>query len=393
MRIVVIADDLSGAAEVAGIAFAQGLSAEVQRGFDPQSAAEVLVVDTDSRGLAEVAALERVEAITRQVIAAGPCRLFKKVDSLLRGWPRAEIEAMLRASGQRRSLLIPANPSRSRVIENGQYLVGGLPLDQTEFARDPEHPRRSADVRMLLGNGVAALSLVGVNEALPPAGIVVPDATRLEHLACRADQVDSDTLSAGAADLFAAWLQDHAKVQPRADAEQPRLEVTLPALFVCGSRLAIRERASEAAKRGVRVMYLRPGEMDSCANAVVAILAHNNSLLFAISDAPSFLSPRELTAHLASTVAEVVARVRVATLLVEGGASAAAAVERLGWRRMAVAAVAPPGIGVLSPLDVAGRTRLIIKPGSYPWPVDVWPPSHEANLATYHPPESHCGFR
>ena len=380
MRIVVIADDLSGAAEVAGIAFAHGLSTEVQRGFDAQSAPEVLVVDTDSRGLPELEAGERVQEVTKQIIAAGPCQLFKKVDSLLRGWPRAEIEAMLRATGLRRSLLIPANPSRSRVIEKGQYFARGLPLDQTEFARDPEHPRLSADVRMLLGNGIAPLSLVGAEEALPAAEIIVPDATTLEHLGCRAAQLDADTLPAGAANFFAAWLQHHTKAQPRADAGQPRLEVTLPALFVCGSRLAIGKRAAEAAARGVPVLFLTPDARDLYTSQAAEILDENRSLLFANSDEPTSLTPRELTSRFAAAVAGILARTRVATLLVEGGATAAAVIDQLSWRRLSVVAEAPSGIGVLVPVDIADQLRLIIKPGSYPWPAEVWPPPREAKL-------------
>lgn len=382
---VVIADDLSGAAEVAGIAFAQRMSAEVQRGFDSQSAAEVLVVDTDSRGLTELEAGERVQEVTRQIIAAGPCRLFKKVDSLLRGWPRAELESLLRVARLPRAVLIPANPSRERIIERGQYLVRCLPLDQTQFARDPEHPRLSADVRTLLGNGVTPLFQIGVEEALPATGIIVPDTMTLEHLDCRAGQLDGQTLPAGAADFFAAWLKHYAKAQPRSDAERQPLTITLPALFVCGSRLAIRERAAEAAARGAPVLFLMPDAMESCANQAATILNQNRSLLLAISDEPSSLLPRELTVRLAAAVAGVLARVRVATLLVEGGATAAAVIHQLGWRRLAVAAEAPPGIGVLSPLNAAGEFQLIIKPGSYPWPADVWPPSREAKLAESSP--------
>jgi uncharacterized protein YgbK (DUF1537 family) len=142
-QIIVIADDLSGAAELAGIAFAGGLSAEVQRRFDPSSDAQVIAVDTDSRSLSSVDAAQRASEVAEQVAAASPAWVFKKVDSVLRGNVRAEIEAILSATGQARAVLVPANPTRGRTIVGGRYFVNGVPLDQTAFANDPEHPRQS----------------------------------------------------------------------------------------------------------------------------------------------------------------------------------------------------------------------------------------------------------
>jgi len=84
-RIAVIADDLSGAAEVAGIAFSRGLSAEVQRQFEPATDAQFVAVDTDSRHVPRAEAADRVRQIAEQVVASRPDWIFKKVDSLLRG--------------------------------------------------------------------------------------------------------------------------------------------------------------------------------------------------------------------------------------------------------------------------------------------------------------------
>jgi uncharacterized protein YgbK (DUF1537 family) len=117
--IVVIADDLSGAAELAGIAFARGYSAEVQRQFDATSDADLIAIDTDSRSLPPDAAAQRVEQITQAVVAARPAWIYKKVDSVLRGNVRAETEAVLRVLQTSLAILVPANPSRGRTIVGG----------------------------------------------------------------------------------------------------------------------------------------------------------------------------------------------------------------------------------------------------------------------------------
>src|SRR5688572_7906414 len=61
--IAVIADDLSGAAELAGVACRHGLSAEVQTVFSRFSNADVICVDTDSRSLSSAKAAEKVAVV------------------------------------------------------------------------------------------------------------------------------------------------------------------------------------------------------------------------------------------------------------------------------------------------------------------------------------------
>ena len=57
--IAVIADDLSGAAELANAAVQAGLSAEVQMRFHAASDADVVCVDTETRSLSHEAAAAR----------------------------------------------------------------------------------------------------------------------------------------------------------------------------------------------------------------------------------------------------------------------------------------------------------------------------------------------
>jgi uncharacterized protein YgbK (DUF1537 family) len=94
--------------------------------------------------------------------------------------------------------------------------------------------------------------------------------------------------------------------------------------------------------------------------------------MIAIGESPAAGRPEELRSQLATLVQLVLKQSIVATLLVEGGATAEAVVQRLGWTRFAVAAAAPEGIGIVQPIGVAAAPRVWIKPGSYPWPDAVW---------------------
>jgi D-threonate/D-erythronate kinase len=354
-HIVVIADDLSGAAELAGIAFAHGLSAEVQTRFEPASKAQVVAVDTDSRGLPAEAA-ERVREVAEQVVATQPTLIFKKVDSVLRGQPRAEIEAILAATGQRRAVLVPANPSRGRVIESGRYLINGVPLDQTEFANDPDYPRLSSEVAALLG---------GTTE-----NIVISDVATAGDLKRIARSLEQTTLAAGAADFFAAILT-HRGCAPSTSTFTD-LPFATPALLVCGSMAAWSTRYAECIAASLPIVS---PDQASGRWLDVATQALRSSGVLALSVGDLAAPPErrsETFARFTAAAAELVRRAQPATVLTEGGATAAALARHLGWSRLGICAAAPAGVGVLQPLGADICPLVLIKPGSYSWPPAIW---------------------
>src|ERR1700742_3376386 len=154
--IAVIADDLSGAAELAAAAVALGLTAEVQTSLSVPTEHDVVCVDTDTRGRSATDAERIVQEVVATCLAqARPAWIYKKCDSVLRGNVLTELRATMRAAGKPRSLLIPVNPTRGRSISAGQLFVGGRLLHTTEFAGDTEHPRTSARIADLLGGDLA----------------------------------------------------------------------------------------------------------------------------------------------------------------------------------------------------------------------------------------------
>ena len=104
-RIVIIADDLSGAADCAVSCAVQGLRTVVQLSESPSpEAAQVLAIDAATRGVpADLAAatVERIVAAYEHAAYehaayehAAERVLFKKLDSLLRGHIGPELAAM-----------------------------------------------------------------------------------------------------------------------------------------------------------------------------------------------------------------------------------------------------------------------------------------------------------
>ena len=150
--ILVIADDLSGAAELAGIAFAHGLTAEVQTEFQPRTEAQVICLDTDTRRLSVEAAIAVLRKLAKRIRTARPQFIYKKTDSALRGHITAELGVLMESTARVRTIFVPANPSRGRVIRGGDYFIDNTPLPKTEFANDPQHPATTANVAERLGH-------------------------------------------------------------------------------------------------------------------------------------------------------------------------------------------------------------------------------------------------
>jgi uncharacterized protein YgbK (DUF1537 family) len=364
--IVVIADDLSGAAELAGIAAAHGLRAEVHTRFQPGCRADVIAMDTDTRSKPAGEAARIVEAVTRAACAPGPEWLYKKTDSVLRGNIGSEVGAMLRVMGKQQAMLVPANPSRGRIIRGGKYLVNGQPLHETAFGRDPDHPRRTDDVRELLNWST---------------DIHTPDVTSADEVRQLAANLAPEVFPAGGADFFEALLRLR-RGDWKADCTSA-VTLALPALFVCGSGAAwMAGRGAEARAKGIPILPMpealfretASGTIDVWVRAAVDALRSRGAAMMSIGSETMHPSPSQLLVPLVAAVGEVMAQVSVGGLYVEGGATAAELVRCMKWRRLAALPVALHGVGVLSPLDTAERCPVLcLKPGSYPWPSQLWP--------------------
>jgi uncharacterized protein YgbK (DUF1537 family) len=157
LRWLIIADDLTGAADCA-IAFAKrGLESVVawEKHADA-GGVQVLSVDAATRRLPPAQAAK----LQLDVLAAHyrpGLRLYKKIDSTVRGQPTAELAGLLaytpaQSEGRPRlAIVAPAFPGTGRVTVNGSIVVQGVPLEQTPlWARD--HTYASANLVEILGS-------------------------------------------------------------------------------------------------------------------------------------------------------------------------------------------------------------------------------------------------
>ena len=149
----VIADDLTGAGD-AGVQFAAaGLRTRTLRNdWLPAhlAGAEVVVVDTASRGLAPEDAYRRVRAAAARLQEAAAQLVYKKIDSTLRGPLGAEIDAVMDACRLPMALVCSAYPAQGRTLVDGMLLVAGVPVAKTAAAADPQAPVHESHLPTLL---------------------------------------------------------------------------------------------------------------------------------------------------------------------------------------------------------------------------------------------------
>jgi uncharacterized protein YgbK (DUF1537 family) len=384
--IVVIADDFTGAAELAGIGLGHGLSVSIAiEKFDILPEAELLVIATDTRSKGPGEAVSEVRALSRHLKLKPYSLLYKKVDSVLRGHILEEIQTMIETLGLKGALLVAANPQLGRVIIDGHYFVNGKPIHHTSFSSDPDFSTTTSSVRKLLDRNGAYPSLI-ISKPEDFSGdepIVIGEVTGSKDLDLWAEKWDESWLPVGAAGFFQALLRKKGKKE-KEKKEKIVLADREGMLYVCGSSFqGSRDQVKRASRNGPHVCYMPEGlfmkkaHSEECLQGwieeVAGILSSHGKAVVAVSQEVSLSSGRAAWIGLlfSNLVEALVARDLVRELIIEGGSTASAVLHKLGCLRLRPLQQLAQGVILMEMEDRPG-VRLTMKPGSYQWPISVW---------------------
>lgn len=378
---LILADDLTGAFDTA-VKFAQGgLRTRVEL-RDPGTMSteprpEVLAYSTDSRMLSPAEAYRRTRAAAR----VGSDSIFKKVDSTLRGNLGAEIDAVLDLMTSHGAVLSPALPSQRRTVVEGRLLIDGVPVSQTQVARDPVTPVRESHIPTLLAEqssrsvGTIDLAWVAAGPAAVSdrltslletgATIVVADAVDESDLDCLVEacaRTPRPIVLCGSAGLAGALVAE----RPAALLDQPaggeRVVAVIGSLHPDAIRqaeflhqetgwpaLKLEFRAAVAGGTGWRRWLEGAGRqlanLPTQAQGVVILVAGD------AQEAPNAVAerdPREVARALSQRLAEVaeiaIDAIGARSLLLTGGDTTAAVLRRLGAQYVDLACELEPGV-------------------------------------------------
>jgi D-threonate/D-erythronate kinase len=390
--IALVADDLTGASDAAVQFARRGLVSHVLFELGEPGGAEVVAIDTDSRALPGADAYARVRGVADRLRATRPERIYKKIDSTLRGNLGCEIDAVMDGLDLPLAVVAPAFPALGRTTRGGVHHLRGTPVHLTEAGRDPRVPVRQSNlVRLLAQQSRRPVTLVplavvqegpdAVRRALPARGLVVCDADTDDALrTITGSLVDRrDVLWVGSAGLAEALAELLAPAAPRAPAAGPG-PAAGPVLLVAASPSEVTRRqvAVYAARPDVTTVALDPralaeggAGLEAGRRALGSALAAGRHGALVARAPPARADPvsgGELAARIADALGALAAACArsypLGGLILTGGDTARAVCRHLGATGVHVVAEIEPGVPAGRLLGGAGLPA-VTKAGAF----------------------------
>jgi len=383
--IVVIADDFTGAAELGGIGLRYKLSVEINTAVNLQSKADLFIIATDTRSMTQSEAERETEEVVRELAQLNPIWIFKKVDSVLRGYVAEELLVIIKKLNHSRALVVPANPALNRTIIGGQYFLNGSPLHESSFANDPEFPIKTSSVTERLQNKGLKVYSQKHGETLQHEGLIIGDAETIDELKAWTEKINKNMLLAGASGFFTALLDT--LVIPDTKSQQNGYRgFKKPTLIVSGtsfskSREAIKKLRADSKPVSYMpdaVMYKSsPDEADyeAWCKEIVAYIEASGIAIIAVSQNmvdDTQADAKDLRYKTAIVVKMVFDRLSINELLIEGGSTASAILKQLCLCRFFPVEELATGV-IRMQTENKPELYITLKPGSYAWPQAVQP--------------------
>ena len=168
---IILADDLTGANDTAVQYKNCGASSIVSVGMPdsesmPRFAGyDVIAVNTDSRAMSSTKAYDAVYEVCRFFNKNGAAAPYKKIDSVLRGNPGTELEAVMDSFKSDFAFVCPAYPGNGRIVKNGILYAGDDKIDAVKtVAGDMKRTVRSVPLETVR-DGAAAVGKYMLDEA------------------------------------------------------------------------------------------------------------------------------------------------------------------------------------------------------------------------------------
>ncbi|APG94327.1 3-oxo-tetronate kinase [Sinorhizobium americanum] len=405
-----IADDYTGASDLANTLTKNGLRTVQTVGIpDPTLAlpdVDAVVVSLKIRSVAADEAVAAAGKADRWLRDRGAAHVLYKICSTFDSTDEGNIgpvtEALSRAAGGGIVLVTPAFPETGRTVYLGHLFVNGQPLNESPLKDHPLNPMRDANlVRVLVRQSRGSVGLLDLPTiAAGPAAVT----SRLDLLRGRgmtaaiADAIserDLETLgevalktpvSTGASGLGLGLARAVARSARTSTANAATAEAIRPvgglSAIVAGSCSAATLRQLEVAERSMPVLRLDTEKLLKGADEISAAVSWageriaDGPVVIAASASPEVVSRlqsqygREASGHAIETATATVASELVARgvkrLVVAGGETSGATVDRLAIPAFLIGPEIAPGVPVLRTVGNAqGDMLLALKSGNF----------------------------
>ncbi|MBX5132201.1 four-carbon acid sugar kinase family protein [Rhizobium lentis] len=404
-----IADDYTGASDLANTLTKNGLRTVQTVGIpDPSLALPDVDAVVVSLKIRSVPASEAVTAATeadRWLRQRGAGHVLYKICSTFDSTDAGNIgpvtEALRDAAGGGSVLVTPAFPETGRTVYLGHLFVGGQPLNESPLKDHPLNPMHDANlVRVLTRQSRGAVGLIDLAaiaagpaaararlDALRTTGVTmaVADAIFETDLQTLGEVALETPVSTGASGLglgLARALVRSGRISGRATAEDVIRPVGGFSAIVAGSCSKATLRQLEVAERSMPVLRLDPERLMSGPDEIAAAISWAGDrisagpVIVAASGTPQTVSRlqsqygREASGHAIETATSIIAAELVERgvrrLVVAGGETSGAAVDRLVIPAFLIGPEIAPGVPVLRTVgNRQGDMLLALKSGNF----------------------------
>lgn len=408
-----IADDYTGASDLANTLARNGLRTMQTIGIPAETLTlpdvDAVVVSLKIRSVPAAEAVERARAADRWLRQRGAGHVMYKIcstfDSTDAGNIGPVMDALAADAGAATVLVTPAFPETGRTVYQGHLFVNGVPLHESPLKDHPLNPMHDANlVRVLARQSRSSVGLVSLPQvaagadalreriaALGAAGTlgIIGDAVFERDLEVLGDVALATPVSVGASGLglgLARALVRSGRGMA-AGAGETSIASGIGGLAAClaGScsaatlaQVARAETVMPVLRLDVQRLITDPGAADE-ALAWAAARIKDGPVLLASSAAPTEVAGiqsahgREQAGHLIeqqlARIAEGLVAQGVRRLVVAGGETSGAVVDRLGIPAFALGTEIAPGVPVLRTLGAAGPDMLMaLKSGNFGGP-------------------------
>lgn len=379
--VTVIADDITGAAEIAGVCLRYHI--ETSFGIDtiPEREAKVNIIATDSRSLLEDEAYQVHWQLTKKVIQQSKNQIiFKKCDSALRGYVLTELSALMGVLEKKAVLLQPSNPVSNRFINNGIYYVNDVAIEKTGFSTDPDFPAKTSLVKHIILSRTSNQD-IGIHSgnisSIDSKGIYIPDCNSEEDLMNNLKLYHDDVVIGGSAAFFEQFLIK-LKIASNKTASK-RLHFSKDYLLVSGSMHPDSiQFAKMLQSKGCSLEYFSTGmikkeidlnDINAFDDKLCEVYNKHKKLVLRVSDdiQPFEGSPKILKNRLSTVVQHLIEHSDIDEFFIEGGATAYDMLKTLGWNSFTPTEELALGV-VRMQYYANPKKHITLKPGSYKWP-------------------------
>lgn len=404
-----IADDYTGASDLANTLTKNGLRTVQTVGIPDPSLAlpdvDAVVVSLKIRSVAAEEAVAAALAAESWLRGRGAAHVLYKICSTFDSTDLGNIgpvtEALLSVSGGDIALVTPAFPETGRTVYLGHLFVNGQPLDESPLKDHPLNPMRDANLtRVLTRQSRGKAGLIDLPTVTRGADAVKARLDRLRAegaAAAIADAVferDLETLGEAALEMpvstgasgLGLGLARALLRSGRASASDGESDAIRPvgglAAVVAGSCSAATLKQLDAAERHMPVLRLDTEKLLAGSDEISAAVAWageriaQGPVAIAASAAPEVVSRlqarygREASGHAIETATAAIAgelvERGVRRLVVAGGETSGATVDRLGIPAFLIGPEIAPGVPVLRTIGTAGNEMLLaLKSGNF----------------------------